>query len=154
MLKCVSVDLTTRRNQNRRRTTWRKVNSVSSRHRVIYEKRIHERIPRGSGKRYATHTGYDSIETNIDPDDDDTRMRLIAKRVRMYHRSNRSSMLLSRVKLDPRLSRSVYGSRTVHGLCIAYIDHAIVHVDVNYCCFYRYSDDKQRHVIGLIYANL
>lgn len=74
--------------------------------------------------------------------------------VRMYHRSNRSSMLLSRVKLDPRLSRSVYGSRTVHGLCIAYIDHAIVHIDVNYCCFYRYSDDKQRHVIGLIYANL
>lgn len=73
-------DLTTHRNHNRRNAD--KVNSVSLRHRVVYEKRIRKlRADLASDTRYIPVTRQTSIRGW---DDDDTRMRLIAKRVRMY----------------------------------------------------------------------
>jgi len=100
-----------------------KVNSISSSHRETRGKKgLHRESPRVSGEGIFRDTGcgFDDRETNIDRTGNRryTRTRLIGRRDVCTHRSDRIGVLPPRVKLDPQPSRSVYGSCTVHGLCI------------------------------------
>lgn len=103
---------------------------LSSRHGTYKRKRIHER---GICEFLAIPVIIRPRQTSIGQATDDTLGYDSSAGETCVPIDQTAAVCFSRVKLDPQLSRSVYGSRTVHGLRIIYIDHAIVHVDVNYC---------------------